>query len=325
MATSDTQAELITATNLTEYFKASVDEALEHQQIEAHQSTVFYLVSLLTHFARTDHLFDRTPDGVMLRPLASIYADAVEELSPDGKRQALRRLGDIALFISGVFAESLNRKIVDIDYYIAMGGTAYGSVAESMRGTARGAALCVVFDELSDKFTAFVDVLGEVGMFDGSLADHGGVVEELELAGLIAGVVIPYQGEVVRDRIEELDLVSLDDDRGGPALVFHAHAAARDGIFRGAQMQSPSRCFSGLGAGDENRSLRFVGHDPALEGERAVRRDRERAGWIGLDPRAERERVGVRVAGEWDHVGGKCVDRSGRGELLERVGTGPVG
>jgi len=40
----------------------------------------------------------------------------------------MQRLGDTALFIAGVFADSLNRKLVDVDYYVAMGGTAYAQV-----------------------------------------------------------------------------------------------------------------------------------------------------------------------------------------------------
>jgi hypothetical protein len=47
--------------------------------------------------------------------------------------------------------------LVDIDYYIQLGERAYGSLAR--RGDD---AFVDVFDELAEKFTAFVDVLGEV-------------------------------------------------------------------------------------------------------------------------------------------------------------------
>jgi hypothetical protein len=43
-----------------------------------------------------------------------------------------------------------------------MGGSAYGSLSSSVRGTLRGRALSGVFAELAEKFQAFVDVLGDV-------------------------------------------------------------------------------------------------------------------------------------------------------------------
>jgi hypothetical protein len=43
-----------------------------------------------------------------------------------------------------------------------MGGRAYGTLADSMRGTLRGQAFAVVFMELAQKFQRIVDVLNEV-------------------------------------------------------------------------------------------------------------------------------------------------------------------
>jgi hypothetical protein len=61
------------------------------------------------------------------------------------------------LFVSGFFSDSLNRRLVDVDYYIQLGECAYGSLARTGDGT-----LNDVFDELSANFPAFVDVLTEV-------------------------------------------------------------------------------------------------------------------------------------------------------------------
>jgi hypothetical protein len=66
-------------------------------------------------------------------------------------------VGDRSLFISGFFGDSLNRSLVDVDYYIQLGECAYGCLARQQRE-----AMGEVFDELAEKFTAFVDVLGEV-------------------------------------------------------------------------------------------------------------------------------------------------------------------
>jgi hypothetical protein len=43
-----------------------------------------------------------------------------------------------------------------------MGGNAYGSLSEEIRGTTRGQALAGVYSELARKFQLLVDVLNEV-------------------------------------------------------------------------------------------------------------------------------------------------------------------
>lgn len=153
---------LITHANINEFFQETVHTALSNQNIRAADHTIHYLVNLLTGFVRAEALYDRTPDGVMIRPLAMVYGDALEAATAAERNLALRRLGDVALFIAGLFADSLNRKVVDVDYYIAMGGNAYGHLSEVMRGSQQGRVFCEVFEELSARFTEFVDVLADV-------------------------------------------------------------------------------------------------------------------------------------------------------------------
>ena len=162
MVTITRDEQLITETTLQEYFQTSLSDALENQNVKAGADTIHYVVNLLTSFSRAEELFERTPDGMMIRPLALLYADAVEGTTVDERNRALRRLGDVALFISGVFAQSLNRCVVDVDYYVSMGGSAYSYLSDTVRGTNRGRAMSGIYNELASKFVAFVDVLGEV-------------------------------------------------------------------------------------------------------------------------------------------------------------------
>ena len=85
--------QLITETSLQEYFQTSISDALENQNLKAGADTVHYVVNLLTSFSRAEMLFDRTPDGVMIRPLALLYAEAVEGTTHEERNRALRRLG----------------------------------------------------------------------------------------------------------------------------------------------------------------------------------------------------------------------------------------
>jgi hypothetical protein len=135
-----------------EYFKELVETAMEHQHVAVHDLTSFYLVNLLTGFVH----FDRSSPAVGDEPLGIRLARALQA-GGSAQRHGLREVGDLSLFISGFFSDSLTRSLVDVDYYIQLGECAYGSLAR--RGDV---ALGDVFDELAGKFSAFVDVLGEV-------------------------------------------------------------------------------------------------------------------------------------------------------------------
>jgi hypothetical protein len=152
----------VTVANLREFFHESMQTALRKQRVDVDDHTEHYVVNVLTMFARSEALYERTPEGVRLRPLALMLAEASEATTAQQRDAALRRLGDVSLFIAGFFAQSFARKLVDIDYHIAMGGRAYGALAENMRGTLRGQAFTGVFLELAQKFQRVVDVLNEV-------------------------------------------------------------------------------------------------------------------------------------------------------------------
>jgi hypothetical protein len=153
---------LVAVTNLREFFHDSMQTALRQQHVDVDDHTEHYVVNVLTTFARSEELYERTPEGIRLKPLAHMLAEASEARTQQQRDTALRRLGDVSLFIAGFFAQSFARKLVDIDYHVAMGGRAYGTLAENMRSTVRGQAFAAVFLELGQKFQRLVDVLNEV-------------------------------------------------------------------------------------------------------------------------------------------------------------------
>jgi hypothetical protein len=153
---------LVAVTNLREFFHDSVQTALRKQHVAVDDHTEHYVVNVLTMFARSEELYESTPEGIRLKPLARMLADASAAPSSQQRDETLRRLGDVSLFVAGFFAQSFARKLVDIDYHIAMGGRAYGTLADNLRGSIRGQAFAAVFLELAQKFQRLVDVLNEV-------------------------------------------------------------------------------------------------------------------------------------------------------------------
>ncbi|MGE0116116.1 MAG: hypothetical protein AB7T07_14695 [Steroidobacteraceae bacterium] len=162
MSADNESSSAIAVMNLREFFHDSVQQALRHQHVAVEDQTEHYLVNVLTTFARADALYEKTGDGVQLKPLACMLADAMEAPGSEQQRQLLQRMGDVSLFMAGFFAHSFARKLIDIDYHIAMGGRAYASLADNLRGRMRGAVLATVFAELAGKFQRLVDVLNDV-------------------------------------------------------------------------------------------------------------------------------------------------------------------
>lgn len=138
-----------------EYFRELVDAALERQHVEAREMTEYYVVNLLCGFVRLDAP-SRAAAPMDGEPLALRLVDALQSGGSE-QRARLRSIGDSSLFISGFFSDSLRRKVVDVDYYAAMGGYAYSSLSRGDDDT-----FAPVFAELAEKFSAFVDVLSEV-------------------------------------------------------------------------------------------------------------------------------------------------------------------
>jgi hypothetical protein len=135
-----------------EYFKELVESAVARQRLQVAELTSFYLVNLLCGFVRPE----RTATDLDGEPLALRLAQALDSGGLD-QRARLRNLGDVSLFVSGFFSDSLSRGTVDVDYYVSMGEYAYGSLSRSPE-----AAVALLFAELASKFCSFVDVLTEV-------------------------------------------------------------------------------------------------------------------------------------------------------------------
>lgn len=143
---------LIRSDTTMEYFRGLVEAALAHQRVDAGELTACYVVNMLAGFTHVDG-----PQGqIDSEPLALGLARAIEQ-GGSAQRAAFRRVGDLSLFVSGFFSDSLKRKLVDLDYYIALGGFAYGALSRNDDDS-----FSPVFGELANKFVAFVDVLSEV-------------------------------------------------------------------------------------------------------------------------------------------------------------------
>ena len=145
---------LVHAQTPLEFFKEQVEAACERQRLRPQPLTSYYVVSLLSECVQMhrsgagDAMGSEEPLGVKL--LRALHTGGSVQ------RLGLKQVGDASLFISGFFSDSLRRSLVDVDYYVSLGGYAYRSL-----GTTDD-TLSPIFAELSEKFVSFVDVLSDV-------------------------------------------------------------------------------------------------------------------------------------------------------------------
>lgn len=173
MSIRSTQGGVVSVHDLCDYFRNSIDAAVAQQSVTVDPHATHYVVNMMTVFSRSENLYESDGEIYGIKPLALMLADAAEASSAEERNRLLRRIGDVALFVSGFFSYQLTNKAVDIDYYVAMGQNAYGVLSDEVRGTLRGNAFADIWRELASKFHVLIDVLHEVrddGRLDSSMS-----------------------------------------------------------------------------------------------------------------------------------------------------------
>jgi hypothetical protein len=136
------------AASVDEYFHEVVTDALTAVDLDASEPASWYLVGLLGEMTRA-----RLTDEPLGLKLASPPRDLGERV------RTLKEVGDTSLYVAGFFAESLTRSLVDVDYYVGIGQSAYAQLARSLGGNH---SLSDIYEELAAKFPRFVDVIAEI-------------------------------------------------------------------------------------------------------------------------------------------------------------------
>jgi len=138
-------------TTVESFFRDEVDRALRDRGLTSGTLVEHYLVRLLAAYAAQP--IAKAPLGLKML--------AASDAPPRERRAHLREVGDTSLYVSGFWAESLDDRWVDVDYYIELGGSAYGELARGGPGWT-GDPFGDVFGELASNFPTFVEVLEKV-------------------------------------------------------------------------------------------------------------------------------------------------------------------
>ena len=149
-------ATLVANTNLFDFFRDRIMASIERQAFSLSEPTSWYLASLLVAYNSADALQD--PEGKPVTLAELLYR--ARNASPNEAFQTYKRMGDYSLVVTGFFRRSLEQKAVDINYYQAMGGSAYRVLADRLQSP--GQSFSDIFAELAASYRTCSELLADV-------------------------------------------------------------------------------------------------------------------------------------------------------------------
>ena len=185
-----------------QFFLESVEEGLEKRNLKTYPAVSMYLVNLLEYYLDARNLFDEQMDEQGRRKpgtMAEMFLQA-SNAEANERRELLKKLGDKSLYISGFFADSLNRKLVDVDYYAELGGAAY----RSLSGCVKEELSAQVYKIISSRFLEFVDVL--------SYISHKAMINTDQNILRLYDVYLKTGSPIAREKLVEMGVVTLPRD-----------------------------------------------------------------------------------------------------------------
>jgi hypothetical protein len=150
--------------DLVSFFTDEIDSISGRQGIKLSEHTVIYMGEMLARFNKSENYFVNASDpNERKKEFPTISLLWLEGLTAEfrEKIQTMKKVGDLALMTSGFFPERLQKRLVDLDYYTAIGGRAY-ETAGQLRDSVLSERALNCFFELAQKFSELTEVLREL-------------------------------------------------------------------------------------------------------------------------------------------------------------------
>lgn len=140
--------------NSDDYFSEMVNEAIVERKLNIHKSVRTYLAGVLQYYIFSENFHEKTTENLHVPTTLAELLLFAQNYDEPIKSQYLKKLGDRALYISGFFSDYLNRRVVDVNYYIGMGEIAFDALSQATREQIQSR----VYKNISANFNLYVDV-----------------------------------------------------------------------------------------------------------------------------------------------------------------------
>lgn len=115
---------LITDSNLQMFFFEHLRRFNQKFSHPLAEETLFYSSHVMDQFGHSSKFFDQKDNRIQEKVLGLKLLE-ISELPKEKQKYELKDIAETSLLLCGFFAESLNRKIIDIHYYENIGKKAY--------------------------------------------------------------------------------------------------------------------------------------------------------------------------------------------------------
>jgi len=154
--------ETASGTSLELFFRSEIAEAKRKSNELSHEAEI-YLTLLLTKMAKENCLTVSQPGRENQGLGMELFTVLSESRYLEGRTGRLKAVADASLLVSGLFWQSLSRKLVDVRYFEALGRSAYLNLEGE------------VFDQLGHNFRSAVEIMTELS-FRWKFADPGNLL-----------------------------------------------------------------------------------------------------------------------------------------------------
>jgi hypothetical protein len=118
------QNKIILAANLKGFFFDGLSEINKKSLCPVPESIIYYSSDVLDKFALSQDFFE-TSEGKVREKILGMKLLEASQFNRDEQKKIYKEVGDMSLLVCGYFSESVNKKIVDKDYYAQLGKMAY--------------------------------------------------------------------------------------------------------------------------------------------------------------------------------------------------------
>lgn len=115
---------IILSSSLKGFFFEGLSDLNKKSLCPVPESVIFYSSDVLDKFALSEDFFE-TSEGKVREKILGMKILEASQLSKEEQRKAYKEVGDMSLMVCGYFSESVNKKIVDTQYYSHLGKMAY--------------------------------------------------------------------------------------------------------------------------------------------------------------------------------------------------------
>lgn len=116
--------QIILSTNLKGFFFEGLSELNKKSLCPVPESIIYYSSDVLDKFSLSEEFFE-TSEGKVREKILGMKLLEASQFGREEQKKIYREVGEMSLMVCGYFSESVNKKIVDREYYAQLGKMAY--------------------------------------------------------------------------------------------------------------------------------------------------------------------------------------------------------